>query len=165
LKQAPAIASQKISGNEFSGSAREITLRGASLSGRDAELGQRPATDAGSLADAFDTVGAEVTDSDSELGALLAAIADEVQDSAAAARAAIMADFGARIAYVRKHLRGPQRAAALGALKEGRKAALAIVKRNAAQELAGRKKAAIAARGRRPGASRSGRRNHAPTRH
>lgn len=85
---------------------------------------------------------------------MLAAIADEVQDSAAAERAAIMADFGARIAYVRKHLRGHERAAALGALKHGRKAALALVKRKAAQELAGRKQAAIAARGSRPRASK-----------
>jgi hypothetical protein len=68
-----------------------------------------------------------------------------------------MADFGARIADVRKRLRGHARSAALGALKEGRKAALALVKRNAAQELAGRKKAAIASRGRRPRAVKGGR--------
>jgi hypothetical protein len=177
LSQAPPISRRGSSGDssqgaaaaritaqgKFSGSARETTLRGASLPGRDTEPAQRSAVDAGSLAEEFDALGAELTESDSELGALLAAIADEVQDSATAARGAIMADFGARIAYVRKHLRGHQRAAALGALKEGRKAALAIVKRNAAQELAGRKKAAIAAR-RRPGAASGRRRNHAPNR-
>lgn len=58
-----------------------------------------------------------------------------------------MADFAARAAHARKHLSPQLLAATLGAIKEQRKAALALVNRNAALELAGRRKAAVAAFG------------------
>jgi hypothetical protein len=172
LNQIPAISSQANGGSvleshsgthasarsEFLDSARGITASQApSPLGEDLEAARSPTTSAGNTTEGIEACDEEAPESDSELGALLAAIADEVQDGAAAARGAIMADFGARIAHARKYLRGHQRVAALGALKEGRKAALALVKRNAAQELAGRKRAAIAARRRRPHAAKSAR--------
>jgi hypothetical protein len=86
---------------------------------------------------------------DTELSALLDAITDEVQRIAAAACEGITRDFAARMAYARRYLPRHALAAALSALSQERKAALAIVKRYAAQELAGRKKIAIEAR-RRP---------------
>jgi hypothetical protein len=80
------------------------------------------------------------------LGLLLSAIDDDVHRFASAARDGINADFAARVAYARKHLPRHQLASALRGFAEARKAALALVSRNAAMEIAGRKKAALAAR-------------------
>jgi hypothetical protein len=150
-------ATQTIAPGEFSSTARGITAPHV-VAARGEDLETARSAESGNLTEAIDAPGEEPPESDSELGALLAAIAEDVQDSAAGAREGIMADFGARIAYAQKHLPRHQRAAAVGALKEARKAALALVSRNAAQELAGRKKAAIASRGRRPRAGKGGRR-------
>jgi hypothetical protein len=80
-----------------------------------------------------------------DLAALLEAITDDVQGRAAAARAAIRAEFAGRIRHVRKHVSGFARAAAISALGEARKAALSLVNQNAALELAARRQAAIKA--------------------
>jgi hypothetical protein len=82
------------------------------------------------------------------LGALLAAIDDEVGRHTTAARDGVTADFAARVAHARKHLSPHLLAATLATIKEQRKAALAQIGRNAANELAGRKKAAVEAFGR-----------------
>jgi hypothetical protein len=83
---------------------------------------------------------------DPTLGLLLEAIADDVHRIASAARDGIIAEFAARVTHARKYLPRNQVSAAVRGLAEARKAALALVKRNAAAELAGRKKAALAAR-------------------
>jgi hypothetical protein len=88
--------------------------------------------------------GEDPAEGNSELGALLAAITDDVHGRAAAVREGIRADFAGRIKHARKHVPGFARAAAVTALSEARKAALALVNQSAALELAGRKKAAIA---------------------
>jgi hypothetical protein len=102
--------------------------------------------------------------SDEGLGALLGAIADEVQRFASAVHDGINADFAARVAHARKHLPRHQLAAALAAFAEARNAALASAKQNAAMELQGRKWAAILARGRPRRRTRNGghRPNSAP---
>jgi hypothetical protein len=82
---------------------------------------------------------------DDSLSALLGSIADDVQHRAAAARDGVMADFTARARHARKHLSPNLVAATLAAIKESRKAALALINQNAASELAGRKKTVIAA--------------------
>jgi hypothetical protein len=79
---------------------------------------------------------------DDGLAACLSSIADEVYQHASAARDGVMADFAARVAHARKHLSPHLLAATLAAIKEQRKAALALISRNAASELAARKKAA-----------------------
>lgn len=93
-----------------------------------------------------------------ELGVLLAAIADEVHRHASAAREGILADFAARAAHARKHLPRNLLAATLASIKQQRKAALALISRNASLEIAGRRKAAIAAFGK----DRSGKRPRGP---
>jgi hypothetical protein len=90
--------------------------------------------------------GNDQTEIDPTLGLLLDAIADDVHRIASAARDGIIAEFAARVAHARKYLPRNQVSATLRGLAEARKAALALVKRNAAAELAGRKKAALAAR-------------------
>ena len=90
--------------------------------------------------------GAQDAASDTELGPLLATIADDVNAMAEGARQGVLADFAARIDHARKYLPRHAVAGAVAMLKEACKAALAVVKRSAALELAGRKKAAIAAR-------------------
>ena len=77
-----------------------------------------------------------------ELATYLGSIADEVYRHATAARDGVMADFAARVAHARKHLSPHLLAATLAAIKEQRKAALTLISRNAASELAARKKAA-----------------------
>jgi hypothetical protein len=96
------------------------------------------------------------------LGALLASIADDVHHRATAARNGVIADFAGRAMHARKHLSRHLLAATLAAIKEARKAALALISQNAALELAGRRQAAIAAL--RAGASASGgrKRSHNP---
>jgi hypothetical protein len=105
----------------------------------------------------IDIGGEDPGDGTGGLGALLVAIADEVRGHAAAAREGVMADFAARVAHARKHLSPQLLAATLAAIKEQRKAALALVNRSVALEISGRQKAAVAAfGGNRP--RRSGRR-------
>jgi hypothetical protein len=89
--------------------------------------------------------GEDPRDGGDELGALLDAIADEVHRHAAAARNGVMSDFAAHMAHARKHLSPHLLAAALATYKEQRKAALAAISRNAASEIAARKKAAVMA--------------------
>jgi hypothetical protein len=160
-------AAQIAAPGEFLGSARSITTPSADFArGHDFEPERPLSAESGDIADATQAHAEEAPDADTDLGAVLSAIDDEVQGSAAGARAGIMADFAARVAHARKHLPRHQIAAAVAAFKEARKAALALVKRNAAQERAGRKKAATMAR-RRPRAAKGGRKpwNHAPRQH
>jgi hypothetical protein len=89
--------------------------------------------------------GEEGSEADPTLGPLLGVIADDVHHIAAAARAGVTADFALRVAHARKYMRGPQLAAALHGIAEARKAALAIIGRDAAAELAARKRIAIEA--------------------
>jgi hypothetical protein len=93
----------------------------------------------------IDAQGEDPREGGDDLSAFLAAISDEVHRHSAAARDGVITDFAARMAHARKHLSPHLLAAALAAFKEQRKAALATVRRNAASELAGRKKAAIMA--------------------
>jgi hypothetical protein len=148
-------ATQIIALGEFVGSARWITMPlGHPARGEDSAPA-RPAADkkenfsaaeVGNATDAAEAQGSEASGSDSELGAVLDAIDHDVQVSEAAACAGIMAEFAGRIAYARKHLPRDQVAAAIAAIVQARKAALATVKRNAADRRAGRKKAAAMAR-------------------
>jgi hypothetical protein len=135
---------------EFLGSARWMMTPMTHTGAQSNFTNVRPATaEKESFAGAPEPHGEEGAASDAELGPLLGAIADDVHATAAAARDGVLADFAARVAYARRFLTGPQLAATLGAIAQARKAALAAVKRNAALELSGRKKAAIASR-RRP---------------
>ena len=84
----------------------------------------------------------DLREGDDGLAACLSSIADEVYRHATAARDGVMADFAARVAHARKHLSPHLLAATLAAIKEQRKAALTLISRNAASELAARKKAA-----------------------
>jgi hypothetical protein len=95
---------------------------------------------------AAEMLGGEPPAIDTELGAVLGAIAEEVHQIAAAVRAGIMADFAARAAYARKHLPRHLVTGALAAIKQMRTAALASARQNAKAELRGRKNAVIAAR-------------------
>ena len=134
-----AAAGQVIAHGEFEGLARWI----ASPYGSDASR-------RGIFPEAIAGIGAQSEDprEDSDgLGALLASIADDVHHRATAARDGVIADFAGRAMHARKHLSRHLLAATLAALKEQRKAALALISRNAAMELAGRKKAAIGAFG------------------
>lgn len=79
------------------------------------------------------------------LDGLLAGIADEVHAHAAAARDGVMAGFAAQVAHARKHLSPQLLAAALAAIKQQRDAVLAFINRNAADEIAARRKAVIKA--------------------
>jgi hypothetical protein len=56
------------------------------------------------------------------------------------ATTAVIADFAARIAYARKHVPRHQLAAAIAAINAMRKAALATINRNAAMELAAKRR-------------------------
>jgi hypothetical protein len=132
---------------EFSGLARWITTPMVrTIPEEKIEPARLPTAAKENFAEPLQAEGPEDQASDTDLGPLLAAIADDVHRCAAAACAGIIADFAARVAYARKHLPRHQLAAALGALAQERKAALALVKRNAALELAARKKAVIEAR-------------------
>jgi hypothetical protein len=87
--------------------------------------------------------GANTDAEDSELGNLLAAIAEEVHRFANAANAAIVVEFAARMKHARASLPRGQIPGALQALKDARNAALAIIKQNSAAELATRREAAV----------------------
>jgi len=139
--------------NELSpvrGSARLMTAPVVgSASGKGAEPRQPSSPAKETLAATIDAQGEEGPGADSELAALLEAIAEDVHSRAAAACAQISAESAAAVTYALKHLPRPARTAALAALAQTRKAKLVLVRRNASLEIAGRKKAAIAARRRR----------------
>jgi hypothetical protein len=135
---------------EFVGSARWITTPHTSSAYAEKFERARPQDAAREIfARAAEEQVQEAQAPDTELGALLDAIADEVHRISGAACQGIARDFAARAAYARRYLPRHMLAAALAAINDGRKAALAVVKRNAAQELAARKKVAIEARMRR----------------
>jgi hypothetical protein len=91
-----------------------------------------------------DGIGDTNTDAeDNELASVLAAIAEEVHRFASAASAAIVVEFAARKGHARASLPRGQIPGALQALKDARAAALAIIKRNAAAELASRREVAV----------------------
>jgi hypothetical protein len=133
-----AAAAQIITLGEFRGMARWLTIPGPARHTQHLSEPERPVAgiDAGSEDPREDSDG---------LGALLASIADDVQHRATATRDGVIADFAGRAMHARKHLSRHLLAATLAALKEQRKAALALISRNAAVELAGRKKGAIEA--------------------
>lgn len=103
------------------------------------------ATGHGRAKGAVEADGSEETGSDAALGAVLNAIDRDVNARSEASRIGIVAEFAARIAYARKYLPRNQVSAAVAAIVQVRKAALAILKQTAAQERAGRKKAAMLA--------------------
>lgn len=145
LRQDPKSGSQHIvpgqitANGGFRGLARWLTGPYASDAQRNGFFSARPA---GGVIDTEDPGGAS-----DELGMLLAAIADDVHRHVAAAREGVLADFSARAAHARKHLSRNLLAATLAAIKEQRKAAMALIRRNASLEIAARRKAAIAAFG------------------
>jgi hypothetical protein len=115
-----------------------------------------------------DEASAEPLAPDTELGALLDAIAEDVQHTAAAVRDGIIADFAARVAHARRYLPRHQLAGALRGFAQARKAALTLARRNARMELQARKKATILMHQlSRPRPVKRGRRalNYTPKRH
>jgi hypothetical protein len=147
-------ARQIIIRGEFVGSARWITCASAPEAPQRNLEPERLSAPVGIVAE-----GEDPTEPNSDLGLLLAAITDDVQGRAAAARDGVRADFAGRVTYARKHLSPDQRAAALRALVEARKTALALINQSAALELAGRKKAALGRFGGKSHASRTDRRS------
>lgn len=89
--------------------------------------------------------GEDPAEANTELAVLVAAISDDVHGRAAIARDSVRADFARRINHARKHISGFARAAAVSALADARKTALALISQNAALEIAGRVKDARAA--------------------
>ena len=77
------------------------------------------------------------------LGPLLAALTEEAHREAAAVRTEIMREFAAGALHARRYASRHERAGILRALKDRRKAALAMAKRNAALELLARQRAAL----------------------
>lgn len=132
------IRARIIAEGKFRGLARWLTSADAA---RQPPRGPEP----GRQGAGIDAGGEDPREGDDGLGALLAAIADDVQFRATAARNGLMADFAGRAAHARKHLSRHLLAATLATIKEQRKAALAAISQNAALELQSRKKAAIAA--------------------
>jgi hypothetical protein len=143
---------QTIVVGQFVGSARWVTAPHGEISHGAPLAPTRPATNAQQdFAAAAEAVcGAQ----DTELGAILGGIAEEVHQIAVAVRAGIMADFAARAAHARKHLPRHLIAGALAAIRQARGAALAVARQNTKAELQGRKKAAVATR-RRPRRNRA----------
>lgn len=124
---------------EFRGSARWLTSPYAADAFEKGIFPVRPARGAVQAEDPGDGGG--------ELGVLLDAIAEEVHRHASAARDGVLADFAARAAYARKHLPRSLLAATLAAIKQQRKAAMALISRNASLEIAARRQGAIDAFG------------------
>jgi hypothetical protein len=147
-------ARQIIIRGEFVGSARWITCASAPEAPQRNLEPERPSAPVGIAAE-----GEDPAEPNSDLGLLLAAITDDVQGRAAAARDGVRADFAGRVTYARKYLSPDQRASALRALVEARKTALALINQSAALELAGRKKAALGRFGGKSHASRTDRRS------
>jgi hypothetical protein len=86
---------------------------------------------------------------DNELGRILSAIAEDVHRVTAAACAGVTAEFAGRMRHARKSLPRGQVPGALQSLQQARDAALAIIKQNAATELAGRQQTAVKLHGNR----------------
>ncbi len=86
------------------------------------------------------------SEDDPEIGALLDSIAADVHRAASAARDGVIAEFAARADHARRHLPRNQLSAALKAMTEARKAALALIKSNEVAELSARRATALAAR-------------------
>jgi len=99
-------------------------------------------------------------ETDSALGADLTASDPEIEESAVAERAGIMREFAGAIEAARKRLPRRKAMGAVAALKQMRKAALALVKRRASEQRAGRKKLIAVAR-----RSITGRRDQRPGLH
>lgn len=135
-------ATQIIARGEFIGSARWLTSAPEPEGPERNFEPKRPP-----MAGEIDAQAEHPAEGDTDLDALLAAITNDVQSRASAARAGIRADFAGRINHVRKHVSGFARAAAISALVEARKAALALINQSAAMELTGRKRAAILTHG------------------
>lgn len=142
IRSPHAAAKQIIARGEFVGLARWLTSAPESEASERNFEPNRPHTTGG-----IDAQGEDPAEANSDLAAPLAAIADDVQGRASAARAGIQAEFAARIDHVRKHVSGFARAAAISALAGARKAALALVNQSAALELAERKRGAIQCHG------------------
>jgi hypothetical protein len=83
---------------------------------------------------------------DDQLGGLLAALSEEGQRIAGAARAGIMAEFAAAMQHARRYARRGELPAIMRALKDARRAALAAARGRAALELQGRREAVLTAR-------------------
>ena len=84
-----------------------------------------------------------VVDDETELGKIIAAITEDVERWAEAARQGVVAKYAGQIAFARKHLSRHQVAGAVRAINESRNAELALIKQAAAKERAGRIEAAI----------------------
>jgi hypothetical protein len=76
---------------------------------------------------------------------LLAAIGEDVHRISGEVRASIMREFAGQMIQATR-LTGSERVAAVAAIKQARNAALAAAKRNAADELAARRRATVAMR-------------------
>ena len=99
------------------------------------------------------------------LGSALRAITAASRISVAAAKSGIMLDFANRMAAAQATADPRQLAGILRAIKEQRRAALAIASRNAARESHEKRQAVLQGRpSQRPRGSRSGRRPHKPRR-
>jgi hypothetical protein len=133
------IPAQIIAKGEFRGLARWLT---SPFSAAAPDTGIFPVRPGDAVRRDEDPAGAS-----DELDAILAAIADDVQRHASAAREGVLVDFAARATHARKHLSPNLLAATLAAIKEQRKAALTLIGRNAELERASRREAAIAAHG------------------
>jgi hypothetical protein len=90
------------------------------------------------------------SDGDSLLDEILAAIMNDAQAKAAGARAAVIAEYGGKIAYARKFLPRDQAAGAIRACKDAMAAAFALIAKEVATEIATGREAAIRARSKRP---------------
>jgi hypothetical protein len=92
-------------------------------------------------AEAGEASAAPSPDASTELGAEPTAIDAETEESAAAARSGIMREFAGAIEAAHKHLPRLAVRGAVAALKQMRKAALALVKRRTAERRAGKQMA------------------------
>jgi hypothetical protein len=95
-----------------------------------------------SAADTSDA-GDLAADGDTQLDGILAAIVSEVQGKAVGARAAVMAEYGGKIAFARKYFTHSQVASAIRAFKDAQAAALALIAKQAEAEIASRRETAI----------------------
>jgi hypothetical protein len=155
-----ATAAQIIARGEFVALSRWLTCARAAEAPQPNFGPERPAALGGIAAQ-----GEDPAETNFDLAALLAAITEDVQSRATAARDGIRADFAGRINHVRKHVSGFARAAAISALAEARKAALSVLSQSAALELVGRKRAAIQTHATKTRNAKGAPRNDMPSRH